>query len=603
MLPPELDLVVHSTHEAGAKIGGIGAVLEGILPQPAYNQIVHRTILAGPFNAANQAEMERLRAPANRLRIEYSVPDGICSVPEELARALERIELYYHVTLLYGRRRFGEVEHEVLLVDPTDVVSPVVNRFKYYLWDHYAIDSRRYESNVEYERYIGAAEPTFAALQAIAGHGEQVRPPRIRASHGGHSALIAHEWLGMPLVLSALWNQEEEPEDTRYRSLFYAHEVATVRRLVEENPGLDTRFYNVMQAARRQGLYLEDVFGAQAGFFKHALITAAAGFDAVLAVSDWTMQELRFLSPTFAARPISLIYNGIPSPPLDMAERQSARGRMQDFAGTLTGRRTDWVFTHVTRMVPSKGLWRDVDAMEQLDARLANLDERAVLFALSSALPAGRSSTDVLRWEAEYGWPVNHQADNGDLIGPEVEYYQAIRAFNEKAKACTIILVNQFGWGRDRCGTRMAAEMLPTDVRLGTDLEFGFSTYEPFGIGQLEPLAAGAVCALSSVCGSLGAVKQAGSARPRNIIVADYLSLPAGFRAAGIEDLYRIGAEQRREVELSEAVTVAGQIAERLPRTPDSAERLLADGQALSGRMSWQTVVEEELLPVLMGLW
>ena len=43
----QLDLVVHSTHEAGIKLGGIGAVLDGLLTQAAYNDAVKRTILIG----------------------------------------------------------------------------------------------------------------------------------------------------------------------------------------------------------------------------------------------------------------------------------------------------------------------------------------------------------------------------------------------------------------------------------------------------------------------------------------------------------------------------------------------------------------------------
>jgi len=56
----QFDLVVHATHEAGLKVGGIGAVLDGLLGQPAYNQAVRRTILAGPVDAWNGLEMERL---------------------------------------------------------------------------------------------------------------------------------------------------------------------------------------------------------------------------------------------------------------------------------------------------------------------------------------------------------------------------------------------------------------------------------------------------------------------------------------------------------------------------------------------------------------
>ena len=70
-------LVVHATHEAGFKIGGIGAVLDGLLGAPAYNAAVSRTIVVGPLNPWNGDEMERLTAPRNHLNIIYSSLHGI----------------------------------------------------------------------------------------------------------------------------------------------------------------------------------------------------------------------------------------------------------------------------------------------------------------------------------------------------------------------------------------------------------------------------------------------------------------------------------------------------------------------------------------------
>ena len=66
-----IDLVVHATHEAGVKFGGIGAVLTGLLGAPAYNQHVARTILVGPMDTGSRAEMERLTAARNQLEIRY----------------------------------------------------------------------------------------------------------------------------------------------------------------------------------------------------------------------------------------------------------------------------------------------------------------------------------------------------------------------------------------------------------------------------------------------------------------------------------------------------------------------------------------------------
>ncbi len=598
MLPPELDLVVHATHEAGAKVGGIGAVLDGMLAEPAYNRLVRRTILVGPFDPSNLVEMERVHSPRNAFQTIYSTLDGMAEVPAELARAFERIELYYHVNLLYGKRCFGDVEHEVLLVDPRDAVTSVTNLFKFHLWDQYGVDSRLYEGALDYDWYIAAAEPSLAALQALIGEGEYPRPPQIRAPREGRAVLLAHEWLGLPLVFSALWHVPEA-----YHAVLYAHEVTTVRRLVEGNPGHDTRFYNVMRTARRLGLSLEDVFGPQRDFFKHALLMAAADLHGVLAVSDVTLDELRFLSPDFADRPIALVYNGVPSPAITMVEHRSSKARMQQYAENLTGRRPTWIFTHVTRLVLSKGLWRDLRVLEQMDPQLAARGETAMLFTLSSAIPAGRREEQVRRWESEYGWPVIHRDNNGDLVGPELDYYRAIEDFNARAQASRVILINQFGWGRERCGMRMPADMQASDIRYGTDLEFGQSVYEPFGIGQVEPLATGALCCVSSVCGCVGFIKQAGGNRLPNVAVADYVTLPLSLQGMDLPGLLAIGQHERDIVETAEAARVAIKIFERLPRTEAAGQKLLEDGYALSQRMSWKVVVEEGLLPALVNMF
>ncbi|HMN31682.1 MAG TPA: hypothetical protein PKE45_26270, partial [Caldilineaceae bacterium] len=79
-------------------------------------------------------------------------------------------------------------------------------------------------------------------------------------------------------------------------------------------------------------------------------------------------------------------------------------------------------------------------------------------------------------------------------------------------------------------GRRMPAEMEFIDIRKGSDLEFGQSIYEPFGIAQLEPLSFGALCCVSNVCGCLGFVDRAmaGLQHLSNVVVADYVSLPYG---------------------------------------------------------------------------
>jgi len=102
--------------------------------------------------------------------------------------------------------------------------------------------------------------------------------------------ILSHEYMGVPTALAAILDAEKG----NFRTIFYAHEVATMRRLVEGHPGHDTMFYNVMRSATSQGQYVEDVFGSQAGYYKHALVKATRFFDGVFAVGDYVLKEMRF---------------------------------------------------------------------------------------------------------------------------------------------------------------------------------------------------------------------------------------------------------------------------------------------------------------------
>jgi hypothetical protein len=594
----QIALLIHSTHEAGWKVGGIGAVLDGLLSQPAYNQTIKRTVLVGPYHQSDALERERLYAPRNGFKVRYSSADQVYAVSSQVARALAEIELYYHVRVLYGTRKFGAYEHEIVLVDASALDSQTLANFKYYLWQRSGVNSSQYDWSGEYDWYLRAAEPSCAALQAIVGAGDFPTPPNLRALKPQRAVLIAHDWLGLPLAFCA---QQRVPG--AYRLVYYAHEVSSAREVVEWHPGHDTRFYNAMNRAREFGMSLEDVFGSQRHSFKHALLMGADGFDGFFAVSDLTLDELRFLSPRFSQRPLALVYNGIPSPTITTRDKQLSKTRLTTYANTLLGFKPTWVFSHVTRLILSKSLWRDLRVLEQLDRLLYVRDQTAVLFTLATSAPAGKRSEDVMRWESEYGWPLSHRADNGDLVSFEVDYYNAIQQFNRNARATKIVFINQFGFGRDRCGMRMPKAMEFADIRNGSDLEFGQSIYEPFGIGQLEPLATGALCCVSNVCGCVGFVKQAKGVELPNVLVADYVTLPREWGKPGLDSLLGIAQYQRDQIEMRQGAQIAEEIMERLPRTSKAKKQLLDQGQALSQRMSWGVVVEQGLLPALQKLF
>lgn len=594
-----IPLVVHATHEAGVKVGGIGAVLDGLLGADAYNEAVTRSVLVGPLTGWDSVQMERLNSPRNRLDIHYSSLHGIFDgVEPGLSRALQGIEQTYRIALLYGRRRFGKHEHEVLLVDASSPDMGQVDAFRYHVWQHYGIDSGRYSYADEMNLYFSIAQPLFAALKAIGADEGLGRDERF---------IIAHEWLGMPLVFAAQMN-----EPGGWRTIFYAHEMATARLLIESHGGHDTRFYNALFRAREWGQSLDDVFGNHDFFFKHAIIRQATRCDNIFAVGDLVVPELRFLGGAFTDHNIDLVYNGVTVHPVTLEEKLASKRLLQDYCQNLLGYRPDYIFSHVTRMVLSKGMWRDIRVMEHLDRMLGEAGKTAVLFVLSTSQPAGRRSEWVHAWESQYGWPVGHRSDNGDLLDAEVDFFfSGVEPFNRRAGDSRVVLINQFGWDRQSCGQRMPEEMSFLDLRRGSDVEFGQSIYEPFGIAQIEPLNFGAISCVSNVCGCVGFINRVarrlaaedGSAlnpddNP-NVVVADYVSLPDSYPLHSAWDALNIDRATRDWIEGMNSGDTAWRIFRRLPSSEEEMAQLIANGEALAQGMSWDVVVRDYLLPGL----
>jgi hypothetical protein len=151
-------------------------VLDGLLSAPSYLDAVQRTVLVGPMNANDPVHIERINNPRSGITIRYSSLHVIFDrVSEEIRAALQQVEQTFEVAILYGTRRFGDVEHEIILVDVTSPNLQQVDSFKYFLWEHYGLDSARHSWNSEFNHYITIAPPLFAALRAI-GAGRDIAP-------------------------------------------------------------------------------------------------------------------------------------------------------------------------------------------------------------------------------------------------------------------------------------------------------------------------------------------------------------------------------------------------------------------------------------------
>ncbi|MDE0505459.1 MAG: hypothetical protein OXI86_15380, partial [Candidatus Poribacteria bacterium] len=372
-----MSIVAHVTHEAIQKIGGIGAVLQGLLTTRQYNRNIERTFLIGPLHESGARKHDCLGEGGEVL---YSSSLGIRKTPH--ADALQIIEKTYEVDLVYGKRRLADDENgvtihpEEILVDVSSFSLEQLNSFKLRLFERFSIESERYEGNWEYEEYVRLAEPGYYALHTL-----------IEGNPESPCFIVAHEFMGMPLALKAMLDGGPS-----MRTIFYAHEVATVRPIIENHPGHDTRFYNALESGLNKGKSIQDVFGDQSWYHKHALIDKAHLCDAIFSVSDLVMCELRFLAQPFFKANINLVYNGIPSIRLNLSEKLESKKRLQKYVENLLDFNPDYVFTHVARLVRSKGLWRDLQLLRHMDRLLASRGKTAVMIIISSEIGNGRSS-------------------------------------------------------------------------------------------------------------------------------------------------------------------------------------------------------------------
>ena len=572
--------IAHVTHEAVEKVGGIGAVLQGMLTCEAYRNRDHRTILIGPMFAAEGGAESRL-GPAGEVL--YSSIDGITHHP--VSTGLDHVRRDFHVGIAYGHRTFDHphngvgVSPEIVLIDVSRMNLGRINAFKARLWHEYGIDSARYEHSWEYDLYVKLAEPALAVLHALGA-----------VDADDECVILAHEFMGLPTALAA----RLDPSDA-FRTVFYAHEVSAMRRIVEDHPGHDMTFYNVLSSAVGGERFLDNVFGSQDHYYRHALVKASRHCDRIFAVGDYVTKELRFIGPEFADAIIDTTYNGIPAEQITMDDKRASRRRLRDYAQTLLGDRPDYIFTHVTRTAPSKGLWRDLQVLASMEQEFRSRGKSAVFFLLSTEVPP-RDPDDVCEMEKWWHWPVAHREGGADLSGGEAIVYQGIQEFNARSRQIKIVYVNQFGFEQTLCGSRMPAEIQFMDIRRGSDVEFGQSVYEPFGIAQLEPLTFGAICVPSSVCGCVGLIENVTGDQPvPNVIVADYCDLNS--HKWDEQSLLALDRDQRDRFEQSVAERVASRLLDVLPPDDQATEALLASGYDLARRMSWEVIASEYILP------
>ncbi len=581
-----MKIAVHITHEAMKKVGGIGAVLNGVCTTEAYKSFFGKTVLYGPLFGSKGDIYASFEKEEELL---FSSIDGYDK--DNYREVFDGIKQKYNIDIVYGRRiLFDEFEKtkkdevDVFLVGISSMNQEEVTKFKFKLWKKFGIQSDLYEHDWDYEQYLRIAIPFLEILNKVYGE-------NVDYYH------FAHEYMGIPSALSVI-------SQKRHKTIFVAHEVSTARSLVESSPGHDISFYNILsdeQGKRSLG----EVFGSQKQNPRNELIKQAVNCDRIFAVSDLTIEEYLFLVPNTPLKKIKAIYNGLSVQKISVSQKKQSRKKIQKYIHTLLDFKPDVVFTHVTRLVISKGLWRDISLLYYLDEIFQTQNLKGIYILLSTLVATGKPVGDILKMEKEYGWPVNHRHGWPDLVGMEEEIYSYLQIFNQKSKAIKGIFINQFGFNRKKCGLRVPEDIRFIDLRIASDAEFGFSIYEPFGIAQLETIPFGGVSLLSSSCGSVSLLKEIfRDAQTKPYYVVDFIGGEAPTRLLPTKEGGQVRCEELNNMTIEKRTTIerelfekhANSIFEILPITEEKRMKYLENALLYNPRLGWENIVKNYLL-------
>jgi hypothetical protein len=191
--------------------------------------------------------------------------------------------------------------------------------------------------------------------------------------------------------------------------------------------------------------------------------------------------------------------------------------------------------------------------------------------------------------EKEYGWPVIHKEGWPDLVGSENDIYSHLTLFNARSKSIKGIFLNQFGFDRRSCGERVPEDAEFIDLRIGSDAEFGFSIYEPFGIAQLETFPFGGIPALSTSCGcSCFITKALKESDSKLYALFDFINGMEGIK--NISDIAHITTDQRFQLERELFNNTGKSFFKILPKTDSDRLALLDRVQEKLEIFGWENI-------------
>ena len=583
--------LVHITHNTAGGPNQKETFLTGLLTSRAYNDSVDRSIIIGPLC---RGIVDGLGQLGPNFRVLYSSQNGITG--HSYARELAAVEAKFGVAIVYGTQNFyhPNTHHatsaEVVLIDVSRANIYPVNVLKAWMYDEFQLPSDRYEKNSQYEQYVRLAPAALAVLRAL-GASDPNRP----------SVLISHDTVGVPCVLAA----NMDPLGA-FKTIYFAHHVPAIRRLVETNPGHDTLLYNAVNWARQNQYYVSELFGPQDFSFQHALTSAARFCDNIITISDRVKQELRFLGPRFDNLNLDTVYHGLSARKHSLEQKKISHTRLQQYAGNLLGYIPDYVFTHTAGITTGKALWRDLRVLYHLEPLFQQRDCTGVYFLFSPDTPPS-SQPDLSSNQfqdvgsSDFCPPrrVAHRDRHWSLSESEAAFYCFIQEFNARNQHIKAVLINPLGWEAHKQDCCMPPEMDISDLCVGSDLEFCQSAYEPFGCTPLQSVASGSLCVISNVCGCKDLLELLD--RPEteidNIITADYTQ--NGTTHFNRKAILALNQAARDQIEERVSDQVAQTIMDRLPQNNEQRENFLRQGQQLARSMSWDHICETFFLPAI----
>ncbi len=569
---------VHVTHEAIQKIGGIGTVLHGLIGAKTYQKAFPETLLYTPmFNCDGKCH-DRLGEDSLTL---YSSIDGVDE--KGLKKTFSPIEEKHRVKIAFGKKSFLDEKTkkviatvDICAVDIWNMRDETVRAFKFRLWEHFGIQSDAFVHDSDYEQYLRIGAIMVEIVEAL--YGENSR-----------AAVFSHEYMGMASALATLIAKMDGKRQHDL-TLFYAHEVSTARMIVEKHQGHDLAFYNIMNHDLGKKISMEARFGSYSNFSRNELIKRADKLDYVFAVSRVTKDEYMYLCPEADESKVKVVFNGIRVEKMPYSEKENAMALVNGWCKSLYNFTPDHIFTHVTRLVVSKGLWRDVRMLYLLDEYFAEKNLNGFFVMLSTLVGEPRRHEDIKHMEDEYGWPVLHKKGYPDLLGAEEDLYDQLQLFNARSKKIKGVFLNQFGFSRRLCGKRVPDGATLTDLRLASDFEFGMSIYEPFGIAPLETLPFGGIPVVSADSGCANLLETC--LQKDDFVSIDFAAVPTSYKRqfSTPEDFLKISKDMRDLIETESCRRGAGAIIELLPKNKAARKKRFEKLQESAKQMDWAHV-------------